>query len=127
MTIELNHTIVRARDKHASATFLAGILDIDVQPQWGPFLPVELGNGVVLEYLEVGDQPVQPQHYAFLVSDDVFDSASARIRADGLAHWADPFHEHPDRINHDHGGRGVYFDDPDGHSMELLTSPYGAG
>jgi len=127
MTIELNHTIVRARDKHASATFLAGILDIDVQPQWGPFLPVELGNGVGLEYLEVGDQPVQPQHYAFLVSDDVFDSAFARIRADGLAHWADPFHEHPDRINHDHGGRGVYFDDPDGHSMELLTSPYGAG
>jgi catechol 2,3-dioxygenase-like lactoylglutathione lyase family enzyme len=127
MTIELNHTIVRARHKHASATFLAGILDIDVQPQWGPFLPVELGNGVVLEYLEVGDQPVQPQHYAFLVSDDVFDSAFARIQADGLAHWADPFHAHPDRINHDHGGRGVYFDDPDAHSMELLTSPYGAG
>lgn len=123
--IELNHTIVRVRDKQVSAPFLAGILGVDVAPPWGPFLPLALGNGVVLEYLDVGDGPVQSQHYAFLVSDDVFDAAYTRIREAGLSHWADPFHQQPGRINQNYGGRGVYFDDPDGHSMELLTVTYG--
>lgn len=124
MRIELNHTIVRARDKQASAAFLATILGRAVEPQWGPFLPLALDNGVVLEFLEVDDAPAA-QHYAFLVSDDVFDAALARIQDGGTAYWADPFHRHPGRVNRDHGGRGVYFDDPDGHSMELLTAPYG--
>ncbi|WP_214401288.1 VOC family protein [Pseudonocardia lacus] len=124
MRIELNHTIVHTRDKQASASFLAGILDRDVAPQWGPFLPLPLDNDVVLEFLEVDWDPA-PQHYAFLVSDEVFDAAFARIRESGATYWADPFHHRPGQINHDHGGRGVYFDDPDGHSLELMTAPYG--
>jgi catechol 2,3-dioxygenase-like lactoylglutathione lyase family enzyme len=124
MRIELNHTIVHARDKQASATFLAAILDREVAPPWGPFLPLPLDNDVVLEFLEVDAEPA-PQHYAFLVSDEVFDAAFGRIQESGATYWADPFHRLPGQINHDHGGRGVYFDDPDGHSMELLTAPYG--
>lgn len=124
MSIELNHTIVHAKDKHASAQFLAGILAIPVAKEWGPFVPVPVGP-VTLEFLEVGDAPIQSQHYAFLVSDDVFDAAFARIRDAGIGFWADPFHHEPGRINHEHGGRGVYFDDPDGHSLELQTAPYG--
>lgn len=124
MTVALNHTIVRSHDKHASAASLAEILGVPVQPEWGPFVPIALDNGVVLEFLEVGEDPVQPQHYAFLVGDDLFDAALARIRAAGVSYWADPFHQQPGRINHDHGGRGVYFDDPDGHNMELQTAPY---
>ena len=125
MTIELNHTIVLARDKQASAEFLAGVLGIDAGPAWGPFLPVTLGNGVTLEYLDAGDDPIQAQHYSFLVPDDVFDAALARIRDAHLSHWADPFHAEPGRISHNYGGRGVHFDDPDGHNMELQTTPYG--
>lgn len=124
MRIELNHTIVRARHRQVSATFLAGILGREVALQWGPFLPLPLDNGVVLEFLEVDEAPA-PQHYAFLVSDEVFDAAFDRIRGSGTSYWADPFRHRPAQINHDHGGRGVYFDDPDGHSMELLTVPYG--
>ncbi|MDN5855971.1 MAG: VOC family protein, partial [Actinomycetia bacterium] len=124
-TIQLNHTIVRAHDKHTSAAFLAKILDLPLDPPWGPFLPISLGNGVTLEYVDVGDAPVQSQHYAFLVTDDVFDAAFARIRDTGITYWADPFHQQPGQINHDHGGRGIYFDDPDGHNLELQTTPYG--
>jgi catechol 2,3-dioxygenase-like lactoylglutathione lyase family enzyme len=124
MSIALNHTIVRARDQHASAAFLADILGVRVEPRYGPFLPIALDNGAVLEFLEVGDEAVQSQHYAFLVDDAVFDAAFARIRAARLTYWADPFHERPGEIAHHNGGRIVYFDDPDGHRMELQTMPY---
>jgi extradiol dioxygenase family protein len=100
MTIELNHTIVGATDKHASARFLAGILG-------------------TLDYMQQAQ--VAPQHYAFLVSDEEFDAGFARIREAGLAYFADPGFEQPGKINTRWGGRGVYFHDPDGHSMELLT------
>jgi catechol 2,3-dioxygenase-like lactoylglutathione lyase family enzyme len=125
MTVEFNHTIVLSHDKKASAEFLAGILGITVEPAWGPFVPVPLGNGVTLEYLDAGDRPIQSQHYSFLVSDDEFDTALARIRGARLDHWADPFHAEPGRISHNYGGRGVHFQDPDGHDMELQTTPYG--
>jgi catechol 2,3-dioxygenase-like lactoylglutathione lyase family enzyme len=122
--IELNHTIVHARDKHASARFLAGILGVAVEPQFGPFLPIRLSNGVTLDFLDV-DAPVYPQHYAFLVGEEVFDGAFSRIQQAGLPYWADPFHQQPSTINHHDGGRGVYFEDPDGHNLELITVPYG--
>lgn len=125
MTAELNHTIIRVRDKHSAATFLAEILGIPVQPQWGPFVPIQLGNGVTLDYLDVDDAKIQPQHYSFLVSDPEFDAAFARIKDAGLTYWADPFHQQPSQINHNDGGKGVYFDDPDGHILELQTTPYG--
>lgn len=126
MTVQLNHTIVTAHDKHASARFLADILGLTVSPQYGPFVPVEVPNGVTLDYLDTTGE-ITPQHYAFLVSEDDFDTIFARIRAAGLTYWADPFHHRPGEINHNDGGRGAYFDDPDGHRLEILTRPYGSG
>lgn len=124
MTIELNHTIVRARDKHASAQFLSGILGLTAGPEFGPFVPVELDNGVSLDYLNASD--FQPQHYAFLVGDDTFDAAFAKIRAAGIEFFADPGHQEPGQLNYRWGGRGCYFLDPDGHNLELLTRrPHG--
>src|ERR1700739_2305587 len=64
------------------------------------------------------------QHYAFLVSDAEFDAALARIRASGVKHYANFRRERPGEINHLYGGRGVYFDDPNGHLIELITRPY---
>jgi catechol 2,3-dioxygenase-like lactoylglutathione lyase family enzyme len=122
MSVELNHTIIWAHDKAKSAAFLAGILDLPVGPQWGPFVPVQVGNGVTLDYADA--ENIQSQHYAFLLDEDEFDAAFTRIQESGLTYYADPFHRHPGEINHNYGGRGVYFNDPDGHNMELMTTPY---
>jgi catechol 2,3-dioxygenase-like lactoylglutathione lyase family enzyme len=120
MAVELNHTIVWSHDKSTSAAFLAHVLDVPVGSPVGPFAPIHLSNGVTLDYADAAE--VSSQHYAFLVGDDEFDAALARIRDAGLAHWADPFHRRAGEINHDAGGRGVYFEDPAGHNMELLTA-----
>ncbi|MEU9286916.1 VOC family protein [Streptomyces sp. NPDC048275] len=128
MAIELNHTIVAAHDKQASAQFLADILGLQVSPQYGPFMPVPIPNGVTLDYMDIETtEPITPQHYAFLVSEDEFDKIFARIQAAGLTYWADPSHRRVSEINTNDGGRGTYFDDPNGHSMEILTRPYGSG
>ncbi|MGW6025562.1 VOC family protein [Streptomyces sp. NPDC055099] len=127
MSIELNHTIVTATDKKASAQFLADILGLKVSPQYGPFIPVEIPNGVTLDYVDSDGRPITPQHYAFLVSEDEFDTIFGRIKDAGLTHWADPYHKVVNEINNNDGGRGVYWDDPDGHSLEILTRPYGSG
>ncbi|GAA3769954.1 VOC family protein [Streptomyces chiangmaiensis] len=126
MAVELNHTIVAAHDKTASAQFLADLLGLQVEPQYGPFIPVQTPNGVTLDYMDTDDS-ITPQHYAFLVSEDDFDAIFARVRAAGLTYWADPHHDHPGEINHNDGGRGAYFDDPNGHNLEILTRPYGSG
>ena len=125
MAIVLNHTIVPARDKRRSAEFLAGILDLTVEPQWGPFVPVVTGNGVALDYIDDSGE-FTAQHYAFLVSDAEFDAAFARLGAAGVQIWADPHRTQAGEINHHYGGRGVYFEDPDGHLLELITTPYGS-
>jgi catechol 2,3-dioxygenase-like lactoylglutathione lyase family enzyme len=119
MPVELNHTIVHARDKQASAEFLAGILGLDVSEPVGHFVPVVLANGVTLDYDNADD--VRPQHYAFLLDEEEFDAAFARLVEAGVSYFADPGHRQADQINHRQGGRGVYFSDPDGHNMELLT------
>jgi len=126
MTVQLNHTIVAAHDKHASARFLADILGLDVSPPYGPFIPVRIPNGVTLDYLDTPG-PITPQHYAFLVSEPDFDTILKRVQQVGLTHWADPFHRRVGEINHNDGGRGTYFDDPNGHNLEILTRPYGSG
>ena len=120
MAVELDHVIVRARDRQASAAFLADLLGIEVGVPSEPFLPVRVDNGVTLDYMQVSG-PVATQHYAFLVDDAVFDAALERITRDGVAYWAHPGHERPGEINRRMGGRGIYFDDPDGHAMEILT------
>lgn len=121
MTIELNHTIVWSHDKTTSAHFLAGILGLPVGAQTGPFVPIELGNGVTLDYADADE--IHSQHYAFLVSEEEFAAAFARIQASGVDYYADPFHREPGRTNHMNGGNGVYFVDANGHNLELLTRP----
>jgi catechol 2,3-dioxygenase-like lactoylglutathione lyase family enzyme len=126
MAVDLNHTIVAARDQQASAEFLAGILGLEVGPRYGPFIPVETGNAVTLDFAESGEE-ITPQHYAFLVSEEEFDAIFGRIQQAGIDYWADPHHQQPGRINHHDGGRGCYFEDPNGHNLEIITRPYGSG
>jgi extradiol dioxygenase family protein len=125
MAVALNHTIVHARDKHASATFLASTLGVAAPTPYGPFLVLQVDNDVSLDFLQVTDP--HPQHYAFLVGEDDFDAIFGRIRERDLPYWADPFHRLPGEINTNDGGRGVYWDDPDGHILEIITKPYGSG
>ncbi|MGP3943604.1 MULTISPECIES: VOC family protein [Streptomyces] len=122
--VQLNHTAVYAPDRQLSAEFIAAILGVEVGAPFGPFLPVDLGNGVTLDYYEKRDEPIQPQHYAFLVPDEQFDAMIARLEAVGVTYFADPGHTDPGRINRLFGGRGAYFDDPGGHNMEIITRPY---
>jgi catechol 2,3-dioxygenase-like lactoylglutathione lyase family enzyme len=126
MTIELNHIIVWCNDKQKSAAFLAEILGRPAPKPFYHFLVVELDNGVSLDFMEKTGK-VALQHYAFLVGEDDFDAAFARIERRGLDYWADPGKQKPAEINHHDGGRGVYFDDPNGHLLELITRPYGSG
>ncbi|WP_437291799.1 VOC family protein [Sorangium sp. So ce406] len=126
MTVRLNHTIVPARDKKTSATFLSEILGLDPPVPFGHFLAVRLDNDVTLDFVDSPDE-FRPMHYAFLVSEAEFDEIFGRIRARKLQYWADPQAQHPGEINHHDGGRGVYFPDPDGHFLEIITRPYGSG
>lgn len=126
MSVELNHTIVAARDRRAAADFLAEVLGLAAPTPFGPFMVVEVANGVSLDFADA-DSEVTPQHYAFLVSESDFDEIFGRIRARGLSYWADPARRRPGEINHNDGGRGVYFPDPDGHFLEIITRPYGSG
>ncbi|MFJ8713803.1 VOC family protein [Streptomyces violaceus] len=120
----LNHTVVFASDRQLSADFLAAVLGLEVGAPFGPFLPVDLGNGVTLDYYEKRDEPIQAQHYAFLVPEERFDAMIGRLEALGVTYYADPRHTEPGRVNDLFGGRGAYFGDPDGHNMEIMTRPY---
>jgi catechol 2,3-dioxygenase-like lactoylglutathione lyase family enzyme len=124
MPVQLNHTIVHARDKRRSAEFLVELLGLPSPAPYGPFLVVEVANGVSLDFAD-DEGPIRQQHYAFLVAEEEFDQIFERIRAAGLEYWADPFHRRPGRINTGDGGRGLYWSDPDGHSLEIITRPYG--
>jgi catechol 2,3-dioxygenase-like lactoylglutathione lyase family enzyme len=94
--------------------------------RFGHFDVVELDNGVSLDFADA-EGPIRPQHYAFLIGEADFDAVLSRIRERGLEHWADPMRHRPGEINHNDGGRGVYFPDPDGHYLEVITRPYGSG
>ncbi len=124
MTIKLNHTIVHVRDQRAAAEFFTGLFGLPEAVPFGPFLGVEVGNEVTLDFCQA-DGEVAPQHYAFLVSEAEFDQIFGRIQARGLAYWADPGQRRKDEINTHDGGRGVYFEDPSGHLLEIITRPYG--
>jgi len=127
MTVALNHTIVHARDPKGSAVFLAAILGRPAPVRFGPFWAVALDNGVTLDYIEATEDELIIEHYAFLVSEEEFDEVFARIQDRGLPYWADPGHQQPQHINRHDGGRGVYWDDPNGHVLEIITRPYGSG
>jgi catechol 2,3-dioxygenase-like lactoylglutathione lyase family enzyme len=126
MPAQLNHTIVAAHDREASAAFLAEILGLPAPVPYGPFLVVEADNGVSLDFAQAGGE-IAPQHYAFLISEPEFDEIFGRIRARDLPYWADPGQTRPGEVNHRDGGRGVYFLDPSGHFLEVLTRRYGGG
>jgi catechol 2,3-dioxygenase-like lactoylglutathione lyase family enzyme len=126
MGVNLDHTIVWCHHQDVSANFLAELLGLAAPTRYGPFLVVDVGNGLTLDYHEI-DGEIAPQHYAFLVDDDSFDATFGRIVERGLDHWADPGKVDARAINRNDGGRGVYFDDPDGHLLEIITRRYGSG
>lgn len=126
MAIHLNHTIVAARDKNATAKFLTEILGLPPALELGGhFAVVRIDEHTSLDVADATGDIVQ-QHYAFLVSELEFDEIFARIRARNLRYWADPFRKRRDEINGWDDGRGVYFDDPNGHLLEIITRPYGS-
>ncbi|MBL8688450.1 MAG: VOC family protein [Rhodospirillaceae bacterium] len=124
MAVELNHTIVWCTDKVRSAGFLAEMLGRPAPRTFLHFLIVDMDNGVSLDFYQQTEKPAL-QHYAFLIGEAEFDQVLDRIRKKGLDHWADPARSQPSQINHHWGGRGVYFEDPDGHLLEVITTPYG--
>jgi catechol 2,3-dioxygenase-like lactoylglutathione lyase family enzyme len=126
MSVRLNHTIIWCRDQKRSSAFLVDILGLRAPTRFGIFLVVQVDNDVSLDFGEA-DGEIAPQHYAFLIGEDDFDDIFGRVRARGLEHWADPGRTKPGAIYHHNGGRGVYFQDPDGHLLEILTRPYAAG
>lgn len=124
MAVELNHSIIWCSDKARSSAFMSDILGLPPARAFHHFLVVDLANRVSLDFYQK-EGPVAPQHYAFLVGEAEFDAAFARIEERGLTYWADPARTRPGEINDHDGGRGVYFEDPDGHLLELITRPYG--
>ena len=125
MAAQLNHTIVWCRDKHRSSAFMAEMLSLPEPQPFHHFLVIPLANDVSIDFMEK-DGPIAPQHYAFLVGDEEFDTGMRLFAEKGLAFWADPARSKPGEINRHWGGRGVYFEDPDGHLLELITKPYGS-
>jgi catechol 2,3-dioxygenase-like lactoylglutathione lyase family enzyme len=125
MGISLNHTIVIARDKENTATFLTEILGLPPHMRLGHFAVVCVGE-TSLDFVET-DAPIEPRHFAFLVSEIEFDAIFHRIRDRRLPYWADPFRRESSSINTYDDGRGLYFDDPNGHLLEIITRPYGSG
>lgn len=124
MVAQLNHTIVWCHDKQRSAAFLTGILGLPAATPFGPMLVVPLDNGVSLDFY-AQEGAISLQHYAFLISESEFDDVFARVKARGLRYWADPARKLEGEINVNDGGRGMYFQDPDGHLLEVITRPYG--
>jgi catechol 2,3-dioxygenase-like lactoylglutathione lyase family enzyme len=125
MAVTLNHTIVHAHDAAATARFLTEILGLPPYKKVSHFTVVQVGD-TSLDLIET-DAEIASRHFAFLVSEAEFDEIFDRIRAHGLSYWADPFRRQPGEINRWDDGRGVYFDDPNGHLLEIITRPYGSG
>jgi hypothetical protein len=123
MAVQLNHTIVNTHDKRTGAQFVSDVLGLPEPGSFGPFAVVELQNGVSLDFMDVEGE-ITTQHYAFLISEEEFDAVSARLRERGVPTWADPGRRTPG-FNTNDGGRGLYFESPEGHLLEVLTVPYG--
>ena len=126
VSVQLNHTIVSCHDQQRSAAFLTGILGLPAATRFGHFLVVTADNDVSLDFAET-HRDIAPQHYAFLVGEEEFNAAFGRIREQELPYWADPGKTQRGAVNHRDGGRGLYFEDPDGHLLEIITRPYGSG
>lgn len=123
VTIQLNHTIVHAVGTEASARFLSELLGLPEPRAIGPFIVVELDNGVSLDYLHASPDELTVEHYAFLVDEAEFDLVFGRIQDRGLSYWADTGKRQPNRINTHDGGRGVCWNDPNDHMLEIHHPP----
>ena len=119
MTLELDHTIVPARDKDKAARFFARIFGLAYDGVEPPFAPVRINDRLTLDFVD--DDDFRVQHYAFKVSEAEFDAIFGRVQADGVPYGSGPYRLEDGQINHRNGGRGVYFRDPDGHILEILT------
>ena len=119
-----NHTIVHCRDAAESAAFFSDIMGLPDPAPFGPFLMVPLQHGASLDFI-TSDGEIASQHYAFLVTEDDFDAIYGRIREHGIEHYPEPHRATKDAINHNDGGRGVYWEEPSGHFLEIITVPYG--
>lgn len=126
MAVRLNHTIVAAHDKDSAALFLTEILGLPAPLTLDPFAVVQVSDDTSLDYIDA-DGEITSQHYAFLVSEIEFDEIFSRVRERRLSYWADPYRNERDQINTWDSGRGLYFDDPNGHLLEIITRPYGSG
>ena len=120
MAIVLNHTIVPARDKIASAEFFARIFGLDYKGLHSHFASVQVNDGLTFDFDERGH--FEPHHFAFMVSDAEFDAIFDRVKAEGIGYGSGPRSRTDRDINHRRGGRGVYFDDPNGHVLEIMTA-----
>ncbi len=125
MPVELNHTIVWCSDQARSANFYAEILGRPAPTLFSVFHVVALDNNASLDFHTV-DAAINPAHYAFLISEPEFDAIFARVKARGLTYWADPAKSQAGQTYRHNGGRGFYFEDPDGHFLEVMTRPYAA-
>jgi catechol 2,3-dioxygenase-like lactoylglutathione lyase family enzyme len=125
VTIKLNHTIVHSLDPRAAADFYSAVFGLPEPKAFGPFLDVVTSNEVTLAFLSADGMEIQMQHYAFLVSEKEFDQIFGRVKQRKVKYWADPGQREEGRINQHFGGRGVYFEDPSGHLLEIITQPYG--
>ncbi len=122
MTITLNHTIVPCFDKIESAKFYSRIFGFEYVGVFSHFIVVRVNDTLSLDF-DTNDT-VQSLHYAFKVSEQVFDEIFARLKAGNIAYGSGPAQPDDMAINHNHGGRGVYFRDPNGHLLEMLTADY---
>jgi hypothetical protein len=128
MAVQLNHHIVHARDARAAADDMASTLGLAAPRHYGPFWVVETDGGTSLDFMDVDyEGDIMPMHYAFLVTEPEFDEIFGRITERGLDFYADPHGSRKGEINHHDGGRGVYWANPDGHWLEIITRPYGSG
>ena len=125
MGVQLNHTIVWSHDPKASAAFLAEILGLPAPRTFMHFHVVDMENNVSMDFMQQ-DGAIALQHYAFIVSEPEFDAIFGRIKDRNLDYWADPARSLPGQINSYFGGRGLYFPDPNGHLLEVITTPYGS-
>ncbi|MFF5159147.1 VOC family protein [Streptomyces sp. NPDC000348] len=125
MPVTFNHTVIPARNRDESAGFFRKLFELPKAPSWGPFATIQLAEGVLLQFAGLPDvDQIHMHHYAFPFDNDLVDRAHARLQAGGTEHWADPRMTRPGETNTEHGGRGVYFEDPVGHTIEMISKPY---
>jgi catechol 2,3-dioxygenase-like lactoylglutathione lyase family enzyme len=126
MSIDFNHTLVHAKDTWAAAREVGGVLGLPEPTSYGPFAVLLFDNGASLDFIEDTSE-IKAQHYAFLVGEDDFDAIWSRIKEQGRQFWADPHKRNAGEVNHGDGGRGLYWEGPDGHWLEIITRSYGSG